>query len=124
MCYHLVDTHGAHRLVSINDQAVRDFHGDREAFERHLAARYRSFELVGSCKGIINLAHQTATFEVGTHELKITTPPHDHPSAPSESRGNVNKLLVAISSAIFNRIAPVVAGTLKQGGAAELVGAR
>jgi hypothetical protein len=70
MCYHVVDKHGAHRLVSINDQAVSDFHGDREAFERHLGARYCSFELLGSCHGVVDLANHAATLLEDAHELK------------------------------------------------------
>lgn len=148
MCYHVQEKDGAHRLVSINDHAVRDLHGDREGFERRLGERYRSFELVGSCKAVIDLVHQTATFAEGTHELKrrceelrakhgemcvepwmaerldqqkpdktaptpVTTAPDND---PSESRDNsANELLAAVSSAIFNRLAPVIAGTMKQG---------
>ena len=47
--------------------------------------------------------------------------PDDNPSPPSESREDPkNQLLAAISHAIFDCIAPVVAGTSKQGGPAEL----
>jgi hypothetical protein len=70
MCYHVQDKVGVHRLLSINDHALRELHGDREGFEWHLGERYRWFELVGSCKGIVDLAQQTATFEAGAHELK------------------------------------------------------
>ncbi len=156
MYYHVVDKHGTHRVISINDYAIWDLFGDLEAFERHLAARYRSFELVGSSKVIVKPAAQTATLPEGAQELKsrieelrakhpgicsepwmpeqsdrqtldntaitpTTTAPDDDPSAPSHSRENsVDELLMAICDAIFSHIAPVVAGTLKEGGPAEL----
>ena len=70
LCYHIVDKHGTHRLVSINNCAISDIHGDREAFERHLGERYRSFELVGSCQEIVDLANHTAALLEDAHELK------------------------------------------------------
>ena len=56
-----------------------------------------------------------------TAPTPATTVPNDDPSAPKHSPDNsVNELLVDICKAIFNRVAPVVAGTLKQSGQAEL----
>ena len=69
MCYHVVDKHGTHRLISINDCTTADIHGDRASFERHLGERYRSFELVGSCKWT-DLANQTVTLVEGAPELR------------------------------------------------------
>lgn len=56
-----------------------------------------------------------------TAPTPATTVPNDDPSAPKQSPDNsANELLAAISNAIFNRVAPFVAGSLKQGGTAEL----
>jgi hypothetical protein len=46
--------------------------------------------------------------------------PNNDPSAPSASDNSVNELLVDICKAIFNQVAPVVAGTLKQSGPGDL----
>ena len=150
--YHVQDDHEVHRLISINDYAIWDLFGDQATFELHLAARYRSVELVGSGKVIVKPADQTAILAEGAQEIKRrieevrakhpgirwepwmperldqqkldktvppTTVPDDDPSSPSESRENpTNQLLAAISHAIFDCIAPVVTGTLKQGGPA------
>jgi hypothetical protein len=56
-----------------------------------------------------------------TAPTPATTVPNDDPSAPERSPDNsVNELLVDICKAIFNRVAPVVAGTLKQSGPGDL----
>jgi len=69
--YHVQDDHEVHRLISINDYAIWDLFGDRRAFELHLAARYRSVELVGSGKVIVRPADQTATILAeGAQEMK------------------------------------------------------
>jgi hypothetical protein len=53
--------------------------------------------------------------------VPATTVPDDDPSAPNDSpEKSSNELLAAISRAIFDRIAPVVAGTVTQEGPAEL----
>ena len=70
MCYHTVDKHGNHRLLSIVDSAISNIHGDRKVFERHLGERYRSFELVGTCRGIVDLANYTVTLLEDAQELK------------------------------------------------------
>jgi len=49
-----------------------------------------------------------------------TTVPNNDPGAPSASDNSVKELLVDICKAIFNRVAPVVAGTLKQSGPGDL----
>ena len=144
-----------HRLLSMNDRSIWDLFGDQATFELHLAARYRSVELVGSGKVIVKPADQTAILAEGAQEIKRrieelhakhpgirsepwvperldqqkvdkTVPPttvrDDDPSAPNDSpEKSTNELLAAISSAIFDRIGPVVAGTMKQqGGPAPL----
>lgn len=152
--YHVQDDHGVHRLLSMNDRAIWDLFGDQATFELHLAARYRSVELVGSSKVIVKPADQTAILAEGAQEIKrrieelrakhpgirwepwmperldqqkvdktvpATTVPDDDPSAPNDSpEKSSNELLAAISRAIFDRIAPVVAGTVTQEGPAEL----
>jgi hypothetical protein len=153
--YHVEDDHEVHRLISINDYAIWDLFGDRTAFELHLAARYRSVELVGSGKVIVKPADQTATIlSEGAQEMKCrieelqakhpgirsepwmperldqqkgdetvpaTAVTDDGPSAPSDSPEKAgDALLAAISSAIFDRVAPAAAGTLKKEGPAEL----
>jgi len=56
-----------------------------------------------------------------TAPTPATSLPEGDTIAPSDSRrDSTNELLVAICKAIFNWVAPVVAGTLKQGGQAEL----
>ena len=53
--------------------------------------------------------------------VPAATVPDDGPSAPNDSpEKSSNELLAAISRTIFDRIAPVVAGTVTQEGAAEL----
>jgi hypothetical protein len=53
--------------------------------------------------------------------VPATTVTDDDPSAPNDSpEKSSNELLAAISRAIFDRIAPVVAGTVTQEGPAEL----
>lgn len=147
--YHVQDDHEVHRLISINDYAIWDLFGDQATFELHLAARYRSVELVGSGKVIVKPADQTAIVPEEALEIKRRiqelrtkhpgirsepwmperldqqkldkTLPDDDPSPTIDSpEKRTNELLAAISSAIFERIAPVVAGTLKPGGTAEL----
>jgi len=152
--YHVQDDHEVHRLISINDYAIWDLFGDQATFELHLAARYRSVELVGSGKVIVKPADQTAILAEGAQEIKRrieelhakhpgirsepwvperldqqkvdetvppTTVPDDDPSVPNDSpEKSNNELLAAIARAIFDRIAPVVAGTMKQGGPADL----
>lgn len=154
MYYFVEDEHGAHRILSINDYAVWDLFGNQAIFELHLAARYRSFEFVGSGKAIVKPADQTTILPEGSLEIKrrieelrakypgiCSEPwmperlnqqkvdkteapmavPDDDPSAPNDSgEKSSNELLAAISKAIFDRIAPVVAGTLKREGPAEL----
>jgi hypothetical protein len=52
----------------------------------------------------------------------VATAHHDNAAASSDSpKERTNELLAAIGSAMFDRVAPLVAGTLKQGGPAELV---
>jgi hypothetical protein len=153
--YHVQDDHEVHRLISINDHAIWDLFGDRAAFELHLAARYRSVELVGSGKVIVKPADRTATILAeGAQEMKRRieelqakhpgirsepwmperldqqkldktvppeTAPHDDHSAPNDSPEKAgNELLATVSSAIFDRFAPAVAGIVTQKGPAEL----
>jgi hypothetical protein len=152
--YHVEDDNGVHLLLSMNDRAIWDLFGDQATFELHLAARYRSVELVGSGKVIVKPADQTAILAEGAQEIKRrieelrgkhpgirwepwmpdrldrrkvdkTVPPRtvpdDDPSAPNDSpEKSSNELLAAISRAIFDRIAPVVAGTVTHEGPAEL----
>jgi hypothetical protein len=64
--YHVQDDQGVHRLLSINDYAIWDLFGDQSTFELHLAARYRSVELVGSGKVIVKPADQTQSGRAGS----------------------------------------------------------
>jgi hypothetical protein len=153
--YYVEDDHGVHRLLSMNDRAIWDIFGDQATFELHLAARYRSAELVGSGKVIVKPADRTAIVPEETLEIKRrigelrtkhpgirlepwmperlldqqkrdkavppTIVPDDSPSAPIDSPENLtDELLAQISRAIFDRVAPIVTGTLNQGGTAEL----
>src|ERR1019366_9899902 len=54
----------------INDYAIWDLFGYQATFELHLAARYRSVELVGSGKVIVKPADQTAILAEGAQEIK------------------------------------------------------
>jgi hypothetical protein len=63
--YHVEDDNGVQRLLSMNDRAIWDLFGDQATFELHLAARYRSVELVGSGKVIVKPADQTAILAEG-----------------------------------------------------------
>jgi hypothetical protein len=57
----------------MNDRAIWDLFGDQATFELHLAARYRSVELVGSSKVIVKVkvkpADQTAILAEGAQEI-------------------------------------------------------
>ena len=68
--YHVQDDHGVHLLLSMNDRAIGDLFGDQATFELHLAARYRSVELVGSGKVIVKPVDQTAILAEGAQEIK------------------------------------------------------
>lgn len=70
ICYHVQDDHGVHLLLSMNDRAIWDLFGDQATFELHLAARYRSVELVGSGKVIVKSADQMAILAEGAQEIK------------------------------------------------------
>jgi len=68
--HHVQDDHEVHRLISINDYAIWDLFGDQATFELHLAARYRSVELVGSGKVIVKPADQMAIVPEEALEIK------------------------------------------------------
>jgi hypothetical protein len=50
--------------------------GDQATFELHLAARYRSVELVGSGKVIVKSADQMAILAEGAQEIKAPDDSH------------------------------------------------
>lgn len=70
ICYHVQDDHEVHLLLSMNDRAIWDLFGDQATFELHLAARYRSVELVGSGKVIVKSADQMTILAEGAQEIK------------------------------------------------------
>jgi hypothetical protein len=86
----------------MNDRAIWDLFGDQATFELHLAARYRSVELVGSGKVIVKSADQMAILAEGAQEIKAPDDTDDGPNAPNDSpKRSSNELLAAISGAML-----------------------
>ena len=84
--YHVQDDQGVHRLLSINDYAIWDLFGDQSTFELHLAARYRSVELVGSGRVIVKPADEKAIVSEEALEIerRIEELRTKHPGIRSE----------------------------------------